>query len=109
MRSAIPSSSTVTVTSLLDGVLSFLSSSSLLPFPLPSFTDTSSLFSANGDLPAVLNRTKYGLLMSLYKWFHSVLPYRSEEHTSELQSLMRISYAVLCLKKKIRTEKDITT
>src|SRR3546814_6559416 len=28
-------------------------------------------------------------------------PIRSEEHTSELQSLMRISYAVLCLKKKI--------
>src|SRR3546814_10533664 len=26
---------------------------------------------------------------------------RSEEHTSELQSLMRISYAVICLKKKI--------
>src|SRR3546814_4121360 len=30
----------------------------------------------------------------LSKW------YRSEEHTSELQSLMRISYAVFCLKKK---------
>src|SRR3546814_9299147 len=28
------------------------------------------------------------------------LPVRSEEHTSELQSLMRISYAVFCLKKK---------
>src|SRR3546814_3811165 len=28
---------------------------------------------------------------------------RSEEHTSELQSLMRISYAVFCLKKKIAT------
>src|SRR3546814_4030042 len=28
------------------------------------------------------------------------LPPRSEEHTSELQSLMRISYAVFCLKKK---------
>src|SRR3546814_10281082 len=28
------------------------------------------------------------------------LPMRSEEHTSELQSLMRISYAVFCLKKK---------
>src|SRR3546814_2236995 len=28
---------------------------------------------------------------------------RSEEHTSELQSLMRISYAVFCLKKKIHT------
>src|SRR3546814_7544150 len=32
--------------------------------------------------------------------FHTLL-YRSEEHTSELQSLMRISYAVFCLKKKI--------
>src|SRR3546814_10482612 len=32
---------------------------------------------------------------------------RSEEHTSELQSLMRISYAVFCLKKKI-TKKAIT-
>src|SRR3546814_10504467 len=30
----------------------------------------------------------------------SPAPGRSEEHTSELQSLMRISYAVLCLKKK---------
>src|SRR3546814_2582899 len=29
--------------------------------------------------------------------------WRSEEHTSELQSLMRISYAVFCLKKKKRT------
>src|SRR3546814_3585234 len=29
-----------------------------------------------------------------------VFAYRSEEHTSELQSLMRISYAVFCLKKK---------
>src|SRR3546814_5297128 len=29
-----------------------------------------------------------------------VAPVRSEEHTSELQSLMRISYAVFCLKKK---------
>src|SRR3546814_3523330 len=28
--------------------------------------------------------------------------YRSEEHTSELQSLMRISYAVFCLKKKTK-------
>src|SRR3546814_7075532 len=34
-------------------------------------------------------------------------PRRSEEHTSELQSLMRISYAVFCLKKKIMH--DMTT
>src|SRR3546814_8571591 len=31
---------------------------------------------------------------------------RSEEHTSELQSLMRISYAVFCLKKKKTTNND---
>src|SRR3546814_1822227 len=35
------------------------------------------------------------------------LPLRSEEHTSELQSLMRISYAVFCLKKKTNTSKII--
>src|SRR3546814_9955300 len=33
---------------------------------------------------------------------------RSEEHTSELQSLMRISYAVFCLKKKKKTYKTTT-
>src|SRR3546814_6695586 len=32
----------------------------------------------------------------------AVIANRSEEHTSELQSLMRISYAVFCLKKKMR-------
>src|SRR3546814_3297596 len=31
---------------------------------------------------------------------------RSEEHTSELQSLMRISYAVFCLKKKNKTKNE---
>src|SRR3546814_9661965 len=34
---------------------------------------------------------------------------RSEEHTSELQSLMRISYAVFCLKKKKEVTKHCTT
>src|SRR3546814_1327367 len=33
-------------------------------------------------------------------WHAGALADRSEEHTSELQSLMRISYAVFCLKKK---------
>src|SRR3546814_4984954 len=32
-----------------------------------------------------------------------IIAFRSEEHTSELQSLMRISYAVFCLKKKKKT------
>src|SRR3546814_1805817 len=34
---------------------------------------------------------------------------RSEEHTSELQSLMRISYAVFCLKNKKQTQKHINS
>src|SRR3546814_4451348 len=41
------------------------------------------------------------ILANLYKSRGEVSPIlRSEEHTSELQSLMRISYAVFCLKKK---------
>src|SRR3546814_6543683 len=36
------------------------------------------------------------------------LDFRSEEHTSELQSLMRISYAVFCLKKKKTTKQKLT-
>src|SRR3546814_8455432 len=46
-------------------------------------------------------------LVAAGKWSHPrfarwlrLSPFRSEEHTSELQSLMRISYAVFCLKKK---------
>src|SRR3546814_9467239 len=35
-------------------------------------------------------------------------PCRSEEHTSELQSLMRISYAVFCLKKKKKSKPQTT-
>src|SRR3546814_12679994 len=35
-------------------------------------------------------------------------PTRSEEHTSELQSLMRISYAVFCLKKKKNNRNNVT-
>src|SRR3546814_3441286 len=41
-------------------------------------------------------------LHRLYQCFAS----RSEEHTSELQSLMRISYAVFCLKKKKYTHSN---
>src|SRR3546814_10610065 len=38
--------------------------------------------------------------VKLVQYFSYTCPHRSEEHTSELQSLMRISYAVFCLKKK---------
>src|SRR3546814_1754950 len=48
-----------------------------------------------------------GKTIDQHKPHHNGQPaYRSEEHTSELQSLMRISYAVFCLKKK--TPKNTT-
>src|SRR3546814_1177338 len=37
---------------------------------------------------------------------HCIVERRSEEHTSELKSLMRISYAVFCLKKKKHTHEQ---
>src|SRR3546814_3555161 len=54
---------------------------------------------------------------TIYRWVQCYAPEmekrlrwfwrrRSEEHTSELQSLMRISYAVFCLKKKNTTHKE---
>src|SRR3546814_1252609 len=45
-----------------------------------------------------------------YDYIASISPYenRSEEHTSELQSLMRLSYAVFCLKKKKNTNTQNT-
>src|SRR3546814_5389216 len=42
---------------------------------------------------------------AIVNWLESV-ELRSEEHTSELQSLMRISYAVFCLKHKNNTKPD---
>src|SRR3546814_2385536 len=46
---------------------------------------------------------------TLHRYALEELGIRSEEHTSELQSLMRISYAVFCLKKKKKTKKIIHT
>src|SRR3546814_2990162 len=41
--------------------------------------------------------------------FDDDVGFRSEEHTSELQSLMRISYAVFCLKKKTKIHNSTST
>src|SRR3546814_13189904 len=58
--------------------------------------DFSALDGAAGRAKAVVRGEELGGLQPM----HVHLPARSEEHTSELQSLMRISYAVFCLKKK---------
>src|SRR3546814_4689998 len=53
-------------------------------------------------LGSLLQRTFRMYAYEPNAWFGDwTLFYRSEEHTSELQSLMRISYAVFCLKKKL--------
>src|SRR3546814_1886500 len=49
-----------------------------------------------GEFRVAVNRMRQRNQIGLYG------PDRSEEHTSELQSLMRISYAVFCLKKKTK-------
>src|SRR3546814_8127367 len=59
-----------------------------------------------GELDEIPRATgRFGARVNLnrvdYRTCHDLsLIWRSEEHTSELQSLMRISYAVFCLKKK---------
>src|SRR3546814_8418331 len=47
---------------------------------------------------------EFGRLRAILDMATPVLEQRSEEHTSELQSLMRISYAVFCLKKTINNK-----
>src|SRR3546814_9001069 len=49
---------------------------------------------------AGIDRDLVAALVGCYAGFGRLVENRSEEHTSELQSLMRISYAVFCLKKK---------
>src|SRR3546814_1652172 len=57
--------------------------------------------------PLVADYTRAYLdIMLGYPQLGDVLVWRSEEHTSELQSLMRISYAVFCLKKKTKYDNN---
>src|SRR3546814_3976741 len=51
----------------------------------------------------------FPLMPSLQRIMRRADPGRSEEHTSELQSLMRISYAVFCLKKKTTKSRETHT
>src|SRR3546814_5257190 len=65
----------------------------------PTFSDASLRV-----IPIVSLAVKLACIVSIYRLHRhramSRMHGRSEEHTSELQSLMRISYAVFCLKKK---------
>src|SRR3546814_4289522 len=63
--------------------------SNMLPQDLPIERFQANVLNALRNTPSILDATAA-----------SIVKARSEEHTSELQSLMRISYAVFCLKKK---------
>src|SRR3546814_3124081 len=80
----------------------------------PGDRDLPSQNSATGTMPPPIGlspATPYSSVEWQVKVLDSLkslwLPTRSEEHTSELQSLMRSSYAVFCLKKK-KKNKHIT-
>src|SRR3546814_1115959 len=61
--------------------------------PAGGLLTSGSGYSGSGDVGGDRRRSSSSSSSSVASW-------RSEEHTSELQSLMRISYAVFCLKKK---------
>src|SRR3546814_8346478 len=77
----------------------------LFPYPTLFRSNDSRMFSVSRPIEVVVlnacvTDTKVTLLRSKASTSNNVTFVRSEEHTSELQSLMRISYAVFCLKKK---------
>src|SRR3546814_7045006 len=58
-----------------------------------------------GQMGRAILRRRAGVIAKPPEYGKPAADARSEEHTSELQSLMRISYAVFCLKKKKKTKK----
>src|SRR3546814_6710473 len=69
------------------------------PTNVPSSATASWLPDGRGEEPQVLTTVAIATLRPASRHCAASAS-RSEEHTSELQSLMRISYAVFCLKKK---------
>src|SRR3546814_8843028 len=61
----------------------------------------------SGEVNISVERSSLGPAIAVVRQHARIPACRSEEHTSELQSLMRISYAVFCLKKKKKTPKYV--
>src|SRR3546814_3185060 len=78
-------------------------SGALPPFLILHFPVASRCSDAGARCRAVL-RARYFSAIGVRSW--KLLEERSEEHTSDLQSPMRLSYAVLCLKHKHITNHD---
>src|SRR3546814_1855268 len=73
-----------------------------------SAADKATLVAMNAELEGLFSAFSSKLLAD-EKRYTFVTAERSEEHTSELQSLMRLSYAVFCLKKKNLPLAKLTT
>src|SRR3546814_16378031 len=69
-------------------------------FPYTTLFRSTQMRSPSRSGAAVAVRVSMGAWSAGATAYSAVIRVRSEEHTSELQSLMRISYAVFCLKKK---------
>src|SRR3546814_7004363 len=67
---------------------------------LVAYDPAAPVFGAPGSADVVVT------FRNVHNWRSNGQAERSEEHTSELQSLMRISYAVFCLKKKKKQQQQ---
>src|SRR3546814_9886254 len=79
----------------------------MLSIPVSLYPSSAKIFAAISSSSALREADLFRLAGLSGKVVSMLRGHRSEEHTSELQSLMRISYAVFCLKKKKQTLKHI--
>src|SRR3546814_2335322 len=76
-------------------------------FPYTTLFRSTTALEKNADEASRVTKIAERFIYSIHRWPWRVIDRsRSEEHTSELQSLMRISYAVFCLKKKNKSKKQ---
>src|SRR3546814_7220344 len=78
-----------------------------LTMKIDRVSDRKRLFEGTAQAQSLSNNLTYLVPNLIEAMFTNFPGQRSEEHTSELQSLMRTSYAVFCLKKKKQQKKQI--
>src|SRR3546814_3405305 len=77
--------------------------------PMPAGSSRRAISSPQPDRPRARMTDGSSIPAPSSAMARNAVPSRSEEHTSELQSLMRISYAVFCLQKKKSKQQHTTT